>query len=252
MAKLKETLFFILKYFALTAIVIAVWEYYSLSGRIPPYVLPSPHGLVELFVRYIMDGSLIQHILVSIGRVLTGFVIAAVVALVLGVLISLSKNFEVFTRLILQVLKPIPPIAWIPIAIIWLGIAEPSKIFIIFIGAVFPILLNTVDGIKQIDGRFWEVSRTFEIPYAKFVKKVIIPGALPQILTGLKIGLGNAWICVVAAEMIAATKGIGYMLMDGRSLSQPGKVILAMLIVGVIGKLMEDVLRKVEQKVIYK
>jgi sulfonate transport system permease protein len=199
-----------------------------------------------------MDGSLIQHMLASITRVLTGFVIAAVVAIVLGVLISLSKNFEVFTRLILQILKPIPPIAWIPIAIIWLGIAEPSKVFIIFIGAVFPILLNTVDGIKQIDGRFWEVSRTFEIPYAKFVKKVIIPGALPQILTGLKIGLGNAWICVVAAEMIAATKGIGYMLMDGRSLAQPGKVILAMLIVGVIGKFMEDILRKIEQIAVYK
>jgi len=251
MAKTKATLVFILKYLALTAIVTAVWEYCSLSGRIPPYVLPSPHGLVELFVRYTMDGSLIQHILASVLRVLAGFVLAAVVALVTGVLISLSKNFKVFTLLILQILKPIPPIAWIPVAIIWLGIAEPSKIFIIFIGAVFPILLNTVDGIKQIDGRYWEVSRTFEIPYAKFVKKVIIPGALPQILTGLKIGLGNAWICVVAAEMIAATKGIGYMLMDGRSLGQPGKVILAMLIVGVVGKFMEDILRKVEQKVVY-
>jgi len=251
MTGLKNRLVFILKYFALSAIIIAIWEYASRSGRIPLYVLPSPSGIVKLFVKYILDGSLIKHILTSMGRVLTGFMIAAVVALTLGVLISLSKNFELFTRLILQVLKPIPPIAWIPIAIIWLGIAEPSKIFIIFIGAVFPILLNTVDGIKQIDGRFWEVSRTFEVPYTKFVRKVIIPGALPQILTGLKIGLNNAWICVVAAEMIAATKGIGYMLMDGRSLAQPGKVVLAMLIVGIIGKLMEDALRFVERKASY-
>jgi len=251
MNKLKNRLVFILKYFALSVIIISIWEYASLSGRIPPYVLPSPSGIVTLFIKYMLDGSLIEHILASIRRVLTGFTIAAIVALILGVLISLSKNFDVFTRLILQVLKPIPPIAWIPIAIIWLGIAESSKIYIIFIGAVFPILLNTVDGIKNIDGRFWEVSRTFEVSHAKFVKKVIIPGALPQILTGLKIGLGNAWICVVAAEMIAATKGIGYMLMDGRSLAQPGKVVLAMLIVGIIGKLMEDVLRFVEQKVSY-
>jgi len=251
MNKLKNRLAFILKYFALSVIIIAIWEYSSLSGRLPPYVLPSPSGIVDLFLRYMLDGSLITHMLASMWRVLMGFLIAASVALTLGVLISLSKNFEIFTRMILQVLKPIPPIAWIPIAIIWLGIAEPSKIFIIFIGAVFPILLNTVDGIKQIDGRFWEVSRTFEVPYSKFVKKVIIPGALPQILTGLKIGLNNAWICVVASEMIAATKGIGYMLMDGRSLAQPGKVVLAMLIVGIIGKLMEDALRFVERKVSY-
>jgi len=251
MDKLKNRLVFILKYFALSLIIIAIWEYASLSGHIPPYVLPSPSGVVNLFIKHLLDGSLIEDILASMKRVLTGFTVAAVVALTLGVLISLSKNFEVFTRMILQVLKPIPPIAWIPIAIIWLGIAESSKIFIIFIGAVFPILLNTVDGIKQIDVRFWEVSRTFEVPYSKFVKKVIIPGALPQIFTGLKIGLNNAWACLVAAEMIAATKGIGYMLMEGRSLSQPGKVLLAMFIVGIIGKLMEDALRFVGRKVSY-
>jgi len=249
--KMKSLVVYLIKYFALTTVVIAFWETASLSGRIPPYVLPSPHGIAELFVETMLDGTLIKHIFVSVGRVFAGFAIAAVTAILLGICISLSKNFETFTKLILQVLKPIPPIAWIPIAIIWLGIGEQSKIFIIFIGAVFPILLNTVDGIKQIDKRFIEVSRTFEIPHNKLVRKVILPGALPQMLTGLKLGLSNAWICVVAAEMIAATAGIGYMLMDGRSLAQPGKVILAMLIVGIVGKLMEDVLRRVEKKLLY-
>ena len=173
-----------------------------------------------------------------------------VIAIVFGILISVSANFEVVTSLLLQILKPIPPIAWIPIAIIWLGIGEQSKIFIIFIGAFFPILTNVIDGIVQIDKRYFEVSQTFEISRRKLITNVMIPAALPQVMTGLKIGLGNAWICVVAAEMIAATSGIGYMLMDGRSLSMPGQVILSMIMVGVIGKIMEDILRLIQNKLV--
>jgi ABC-type nitrate/sulfonate/bicarbonate transport system, permease component len=241
----------LIKYFGLAIVIIAVWEYASLEGLIPPYSLPAPHKIVETFVRTVKDGTLLEYIGVSIARVFSGFALAGLIAIVFGVLISLSDNFEIMTRLILQVLKPIPPIAWIPIAILWLGIGEPSKVFIIFMGAFFPILINTVSGIKQIDERFVEVSRVFEIPPAKLIKKVVIPGALPQIITGLRIGLGNAWICVVAAEMIAATTGIGYMLMDGRQLAQPDKVILAMLLVGIIGKLMDDILGKIEKKLLY-
>jgi sulfonate transport system permease protein len=251
MGKIGHAAIYVVKYAAVVVIAATIWESASLSGLLPSYKLPAPHAIAQLFWTLLLDGTLVHHILVSIGRVLAGFAIAAVVAIVLGVFISLSKNFEIITQLILQVLKPIPPIAWIPIAIIWLGIGETSKIYIIFMGAVFPILLNTVDGIKHIDQRYFEVSTTFEIPYRKLVRQVILPGALPQVLTGLKVGLGNAWICVVAAEMIAATSGIGYMLMDGRALAQPGKVILAMLIVGIIGKLMEDILQRLEKKVLF-
>ena len=247
----QQKLIYLIKYFGLAVLVIAVWEYASLKGFIPPYSLPAPHKIVQTFVLTLRDGTLPEYIWVSIVRVFTGFVLAGLAAVVLSVLISLSKNFEIVTSLILQVLKPIPPIAWIPIAILWLGIGEPSKVFIIFIGAFFPILINTVSGIKQIDTRYVEVSRVFEIPHAKLIKNVVIPGALPQIMTGLRIGLGNAWICVVAAEMIAATTGIGYMLMDGRQLAQPDKVILAMLLVGIIGKLMDDILGKIGNKVLY-
>ncbi|WP_331551968.1 ABC transporter permease [Acetobacterium sp.] len=199
----------------------------------------------------IILASLFKNILASIIRVITGFSLAALAAIIIGIAISLSKNFEIVTRFVLQVLKLIPPIAWIPIAIVWFGIGEPSKIFIIFLGAFFPIFINVVDGIKQIDKRYVEVSKVYEIPDLKFIRKVVIPGALPSIMSGLRIGLGNAWICVVAAEMIAATSGIGYMLMDGRQLSQPDVVILAMLIVGIIGKLMDDVLGIIERKTVY-
>ena len=116
---------------------------------------------------------------------------------------------------------------------------------------VFPILTTVVDGIRQIDKRYFEVSQVFEIPKKKLIKDVIIPASFPQVMTGLKTGLGNAWICVVAAEMIAATSGIGYMLMDGRSLSMPGQVILSMLVVGIVGKLMDDILQKLQKKLLY-
>lgn len=245
---MQQKLVYSLKLIILPIIIIILWEFSAYKEWITAYTLPAPSRIVLTSVSLIKDLSLFEHIGASIARVFSGFAIAAVSAIILGILTALSRNFETFTRVIFQVLKPIPPIAWIPIAILWLGIDDSSKIFIIFMGAFFPVFLNVIGGIKHIDQRFVEVSKVFEIPYLKFVKKVVIPGALPSIMTGLRIGLGNAWICVVAAEMIAATRGIGYMLMDGRQLSQPDKVILAMLLVGIIGKLMDDVIGKIEHK----
>lgn len=250
MNKKEHVSFYGLKYISLLVIILAIWETSSLVGLLPAYMLPAPHKVLELLVSKLISGELIVNILVSIRRVFLGFLIASFVAIVFGIFISVSKNFEVITSLLLQILKPIPPIAWIPIAIIWLGIGEESKVFIIFIGSFFPILTNVIDGIVQIDKRYFEVSETFEISRKKLIKDVMIPAALPQVMTGLKIGLGNAWICVVAAEMIAATSGIGYMLMDGRSLSMPSQVILSMLVVGIFGKIMEDLLKLLQDKLI--
>jgi len=249
--KKRKTTIEILKYVSLPVFIIILWEFAAVKGWITPYTLPAPSKIFRTLITSIENLSLFKNILASVIRVFTGFLLAAFAAIFIGIFISLSKNFEIVTRFVLQVLKPIPPIAWIPIAIVWFGIGEPSKIFIIFMGAFFPIFVNVVDGIKQIDKRFVEVSKVFEIPNLKFIRKVVIPGALPSIMSGLRVGLGTAWICVVAAEMIAATNGIGYMLMDGRQLSQPDVVILAMLVVGVIGKLMDDVLGIIERKIVY-
>ena len=246
----KKTINFLV-YISLPIIILAIWEFASLSGALPAYIIPAPHSIVELGIDLLKSGELWKHISVSIRRVFSGFAIAACVAIVFGVFIALSKTLENFTKLILQVLQPISPIAWIPIAIIWLGIGDPSKIFITFIGSVFPILINTIDGIRQIDNRYIEVSKTFEVPYPKLVGKVFLVGAFPQILTGLKIGLGNAWFCVVASEMIAASSGVGYMLMDGRALSQPERVMLAMIVIGAIGALMRYILERIEKRFDY-
>jgi len=240
----------LLLYIVLPVFLIGIWKGADLLGLIKPYTMPTPERVLKTTVEFILDGTLFAHIAASAIRVGEGFFLALVLALFLGICIGLSKKMEIIMDLMLQTLKPIPPIAWIPLSILWFGIGDVSKIYIIVVGAFFPILLNTVDGIKNIDPRYFELSKVYETEYSRVVGRIILPGALPFMMTGFRIGLSNAWICVVAAEMIAATKGIGYMLMDGRSLARPDMVILGMLVIGIVGKIMDDVLRYFSKKFI--
>ena len=239
-----------LLYVTLPILVLLVWEGAALAGQLKPYTMPEPKVIVTTTIQMLRSGELLQNIGVSIFLVLEGFFLALLVAFVIGLFVSLFPKFELFTDMVIQIIKPIPPIAWIPLAILWFGIGQNSKIYIIFIGAVFPIFLNTVDGIKGIDKKYLELATVYEVPKIQLVRKILIPGALPSIMTGIRLGLGNAWVCVVAAEMIGATSGVGYMLANGRSLSRPDIVILGMLIVGIFGKLMDDFLRFLRKKLI--
>jgi sulfonate transport system permease protein len=235
---------------ALPVVVIGIWKWADIAGYIKPYTMPPPEKIVTTAIEFWKEGALQNNIAASVIRVGEGFLIALAGALLLGIGIGLSKKLDMLTGIIIQILKPIPPIAYIPLAILWFGIGESSKIFIIVIGAFFPVLLNTVEGIKNIDRRFIELTRVYEAPRRRVVTHVILPGALPFIMAGVRIGLGNAWICVVAAEMIAATKGVGYMLMDGRNLARPDMVILCMLIIGIFGKCMDDGLKLFSRSII--
>jgi sulfonate transport system permease protein len=237
-------------YIALPVLIVVIWKAADILGYIRPYTMPPPEDIVITAVEFYNDGTLFEHIKASFIRVIEGFGIALVLALVLGVIIGLSRGFEKFTDSVLQIIKPIPPIAWIPLAILWFGIGEASKIYIIAIGAFFPILINTVEGIKNIDPRYLELARVYEVRKGRVIWRVILPGALPFIMVGIRIGLGMGWICVVAAELIAANSGIGYMLMDGRSLSRPDIVILGMIVIGIAGKFMDDILRFISKRII--
>lgn len=237
-------------YFALPLLVLVIWELSDAAGWIKPYTMPSPLGILDVIGEYLKNGKLVENLIVSIIRVLEGFCVALCSAFILGMGVSLFPKLEIFTGLVIQILRPIPPIAWIPLAILWFGIGEESKIFIIFLGSFFPIFVNIADGVKSLDRKYFELARVYEIPGRDMIRQIIVPGALPSIMTGIRLGLGNAWVCVVAAEMIGATKGVGYMLSDGRSLSRPDVVVLGMLIVGIVGKLMDDVLLKFRNKVI--
>ncbi|MDQ0204496.1 ABC transporter permease [Pectinatus haikarae] len=243
-SKYIQTAKYLSLYWILPILVLLLWKGAALLGIIHNYTLPSPDKVIQTAVTLTADGTLAGNIIISILRVLEGFFLALAAALAVGVAAGLSGKFEIITDFILQVLKPIPPIAWIPLAILWFGIGEASKIYIIFIGAFFPVFLNTLDGIKNIDRKYIELARVYEVSKKRVIKQVVLPGALPFIMTGTRLGLGSAWICVVASEMIAATRGVGYMLMDGRDLARPDMVILGMIIIGIVGKFMDDILKK--------
>jgi len=236
------------QYLLLPIAVGGVWELLSRTGVIQHTLLPPPSGVLEAFWKLLVKGRLLVHATASLQRVLEGFAVAALLGLGVGIAMGISRTASRLADLVIQVLRPIPPIAWIPLAILWFGIGESSKVFIIFLGAVFPIVVNTLEGIRQTDSRFVELARVLEVPRSKFVRKVVLPGALPAIITGLRVGLGNAWVCVVAAELIAADRGVGFIIVDGRELSRPDVVIAGMVTIGIIGKLMDVALKHLETR----
>ena len=239
-----------IEYVALFIIIIGVWQFASVKGLVNTIALPAPSTIVKRFIALVQDGSLQKNLLISSQRVLTGYALAAVSALVLGILIGLSPRFKRMTDLIIQILKPIPPISWIPLVILWFGIGEESKIFLIFIGSFFTILINVIDGIRRIDVKLIELSNAMVIPKMKYIFQIVIPYAAPNIFTGLRVGLGQSWMCVVAAELVAASSGLGYMIMYARQFGQTDVVIVGMLMIGVIGKIMDSVLMVIESWVI--
>ncbi len=238
------------EYIALIVTVIIVWCVMAGRGTLNQIIMPSPEKVVDTVTALISSGTLWTNLVISVGRVMKGYLIAAVLGIVLGILIGLSKHLERLTALVIQIIKPIPPIAWIPLVILWFGIGESGKVFLIFLGSFFNILINVYDGIKQADEKYIEVSKAMETPFLKHVFKLIIPGAAPNIFTGLRIGLSSGWMCVVAAELVSSTTGLGYMIMNARQFGQTDVVIVGMLTIGIIGKLMDSLLRLIEKHAI--
>lgn len=231
-------------------LLLLVWHGITTSGRVKPILLPSPESVLWALVETLNSGELVRHLGTSLVRVLEGFALAAFLGIGLGMALGLSPLLSQMIEGIIQLLRPIPPIAWLPLAILWFGIEEGSKVFIITLGAFFPIFLNVLHGIRQTDEKVVEVARVFKVPRSKFIRKVIVPGSMPFIVAGLRIGLGYAWMCVVAAELSGGMRGIGYMLMDSRALAQTDRVLVGMLAIGVVGKTMDYVLQRVERKII--
>ncbi|HWP96083.1 MAG TPA: ABC transporter permease [Syntrophomonadaceae bacterium] len=238
------------QYWSLPVILVVVWQGLFQVGWIKAMTLPPPTMIMNTFWSLLISGELLRHIAISLLRVMEGFILASLVAVVLGIGIGMNEGWNRRSDLIIQVLKPIPPIAWIPLAILWLGIDESSKIFIIFLGTFFPVLVNVVDGVRSTDNKLVEVARILETSNRDLIFKVVFPSTLPYIMTGLRVGLGVAWMCVVAAELIAASSGIGYLIMDARQLSQADVVLVGMLTIGIVGKLMDSFLFKVEKRLI--
>jgi len=231
------------------ALIIVIWAVLTTyTGIIPSYLIPSPHDVFEAFKSLLMNGTLIQDTVDTLSRVILGFIVAAIVAVPLGILIGWSETVENYLSFIIGILRPIPPIAWIPFAILWFGLGLGSAIFIIFVGSVFPILISTADGVKRIDKVYIESAYTLGADKLQTIKKVVFPAALPNIITGLKVGMGIALMCTVAAEMIGSNNGLGYLILTATSMLDSASAIVGMLAIGVIGLTFEYIFTRMERK----
>jgi NitT/TauT family transport system permease protein len=193
---------------------------------------------------------LLKHIQISLYRVFLGFGIGSAMAVSLGLLIGWSEKAKSFVDPIVEIVRPIPPMAWIPLSILWFGIGELPKIFIIILGVFFPVLTNTVVGVKSIEKGLLKLARSMGLKGFRLFKEVIVFGASPFIITGLRIGLGFGWMCLVTAELIAAQAGLGYMIEEAKMLLLTNKVILGMLTIGFLGILIDRLIVRLEKIVL--
>lgn len=223
-------------------ILILAWFYATTRGNIPDGILPSISKVWQAFLEMVESGQLQGDLLVSLSRVVKGYLCSIVFGVVLGALIGMSRTMKDLLFPLITVIRQIPIIAWIPLIILWAGIGEESKVVIIVMAAFFPILVNTENGISQTPESYREVAKLYKLSPWKTFTKVYLPHAIPQILVGLKLGLGTSWMAVVAAELIAATSGIGYRMSDARSLMRADVVIVCMLVIGLIGIVMDKLL----------
>jgi NitT/TauT family transport system permease protein len=231
-------------------IIIIIWALLTTyTGIIPSYLIPSPHDVFVAFEALLFNGTLFSDTIDTLTRVLLGFVVAAAVAIPIGIIIGWSKTVENYLSFTIGLLRPIPPIAWIPFAILWFGLGLGSAIFVIFVGSVFPILINTADGVKRIDKVYVESAYTLGANQYQTLRKVVVPAALPNIITGLKVGMGIALMCTVAAEMIGSNNGLGYLILTATSMLDSASAIVGMLTIGLIGLGFEYIFSRMERKI---
>lgn len=236
-----------LRGWAVPVVLLVLLETVVRLGWIPSYLMPAPSELAQSVLE-LAEGPLWEHILASTLRVLSGFAIGASLALLLGSAVGISQRLEAYLDPTFQALRAVPGLAWVPLLLIWLGIDETSKVTLIAIGSFFPVYMNLVAGIPNVDRKLVELGELYRLPRSQQIRRIFVPAAQPYLFTGLRNGLSMAWLCVVAAELLAATEGIGYLLTDGRETSRPDLVLVAIITLAVMGKLSDSLLKRLEQR----
>ena len=246
----------------LPVLVIAGWQAAASAGLASPHALPSPLAVVIKWWQYlapvqaydptqggrlawIFSGELLRDALASLYRVLSGFVIGTGLALPLGLLMGASDRAHGFLNPFFQVLRPIPPIAYIPLAILWFGLGNPPAVFLIIIGAFFPVLINTIAGVRHLDAIYLRAARNLGAGPLTIFARVILPGATPYILAGARIGIGTSFIVVIVSEMIAVNSGLGFRILEAREYFWTDKIIAGMFTIGLIGLGIDTVMARI-------
>lgn len=231
--------------------LLVAWQGAAVLGWLNPQVLPSPWQVLQRWwvyalpadpydpsqsrLTWLLSGELVHDAWGSLGRVLAGFAIGAVLALPLGLLMGASQRVYEWFNPLLQVLRPIPPIAWIPLSILWFGLGNPPAIFLIALGAFFPVLMNTIAGVRNVDSIYIRAALNLGANQRVLFTRVMLPAAMPYILAGARIGMGTAFIVVIVSEMIAVNNGLGFRILEAREYFWSDKIIAGMLSIGLLG-----------------
>jgi ABC-type nitrate/sulfonate/bicarbonate transport system permease component len=212
-------------------------------------LMPPPTAVLAAAWELILSGDLFKHFWASLKREVVAFAYASV-AIPIGILMGWSKTAQSLLEPIFEMLRPIPPIAWIPLAILWFGIGDLQNQFIIFLGIFFPLLINTITGVKNVEHNVVRAARCLGASEMEVLTKVVFRAAMPQIITGIRVGLGVGWMALVAAELVGATSGLGWLISDARSVLRTDIILVGMVSIGAAGLLIDQGLRMVAKKLL--
>jgi sulfonate transport system permease protein len=234
----------------LPGFLLLVWQISAMAGWLPPTILPAPLSVVTALREVAASGDLARHLSASAARALVGLAIGGGLGFAFGLMNGLSRSLGDITDTTIQMLRTIPHLALIPLVILWFGIDETARIFLVAIGVFFPIYINTMYGIRNVDPQLMEMGRVYGMGRGRLIREVLLPGALPSIFVGLRYALGIMWLTLIVAETIAADSGIGYMAMQAREFLRLDIVVLAILIYALLGKLADSLTRWLELRLL--
>jgi sulfonate transport system permease protein len=229
-------------------VLLIVWEVLAQAGWLTPQILPAPSKVIKTAFKLATTGSLLNDLGVSLARAAAGFAIGGAVGFVLGTLVGFSRVAEAAIDRSVQMIRAIPFLAVLPLVIVWLGVGEAEKIFLVALGVTFPIYINTTLGIRQVDPKLIELGRVQGLGTLELIRRIILPGALPSILTGVRYALATAWLALVVAETIGAQSGIGFLAMDAREFLRTDVVVLTIVIYALIGVAADGIARFLERR----
>lgn len=228
-------------------LLISLWQFASATGMLSAQVLPAPSAVVMAFWHLLLNGELWQNVKVSAGRALIGLLIGGSLGFIFGLLNGTSKIASTLFDTTLQMVRNIPALALIPLVILWFGIDESAKLFLVAVGVFFPIYINTYHGIRSVDPQLIEMGQSYGLTRWQLYKEVVLPGAMPSILVGLRFALGLVWVLLIVAETISAQSGIGYMTMNAREFLQTDVVLVGILLYALLGKLADVLAQYLER-----
>jgi ABC-type nitrate/sulfonate/bicarbonate transport system permease component len=217
-----------------------VWKFIHWTRVFPPWAFPAPEQVLGAFADTIENGELVRNTWASLLRQIVGVALAAAIGIPAGLLLGASRNFRAALLPLCRLVYPIPGIAWIPLAILWFGIGFKSTVFVIFFTGLWPILFNTMAGVSTLEGQYTDVARVYLAPRLFYVRKILVPGSLPFIITGVRLTYGVGWRVIVGAEMISSITGLGFMIDDARWQLRPDIMVAGMITIAMIGWVMEN------------